>query len=175
MMLDRIFLFLISAFLKDRTRVIYTNGEKYLLRVYIKQPGKYLPGIFLHRFYSSDKDEHLHNHPWKKAWSLILTGKYLEERLSHKKSNTNKVVELSLYGPLRVNYIDDEIFHRIRLIHPEDKKPVWTLFFSKERHQTWGFWDSRRSKFIPWNEYVSSHGNYVTDYYGNVVRLVGEE
>lgn len=36
--------------------------------------------LMLHRIHREDLDEHGHNHPWKKSYSLILTGGYIERR-----------------------------------------------------------------------------------------------
>lgn len=144
---------------KSKVRIIYTNNKKYLLRVYLKRSGKYLPGIYLHRFYASDEDRFCHNHPWKIAFSLILSGKYKEEKLREDK----KTSYFKNFFPGKINIIRDKDFHRIHMV----KEPIWTLFVSKNRHQIWGYWDTENQKFIPWDEYTSTNNNYVTDLDGN--------
>ncbi|MGN6103684.1 MAG: hypothetical protein ACTHU0_01140, partial [Kofleriaceae bacterium] len=62
---------------------IETDGDPYLTRVLL--PRIRIPGVcdfrpMLHRFHRPDVDQHLHNHPWKWAVSLILSGSYVEER-----------------------------------------------------------------------------------------------
>ena len=59
-------------------RLITLESGPYLERYYLGQ----LFGVtfYLHRFVSSDSEEHLHNHPWGWGASLILAGSYVEER-----------------------------------------------------------------------------------------------
>ncbi len=145
-----------------RTRIIWTGGEKYLLRFYIKKVGKY-PGVYLHHFFMSDQDRDLHNHPWFNAKSLILCGAYSEERLLSDK----KYISKKEYHAGMINKIEFTDFHRVELL----EGPVWTLFMARKTFQTWGFWDMENKKFIPWNEYVDSHGNFITDINGNLSEL----
>ena len=59
---------------------IETDGDPYLTRILLSRllPIKRLFGIgvYLHRFHRPDIDQHLHNHPWRWAASLILNGSY---------------------------------------------------------------------------------------------------
>ncbi|MEJ2214959.1 MAG: hypothetical protein P8Y20_13150, partial [Gammaproteobacteria bacterium] len=59
-----------------RCRIINGNhGEPYLERYHLfRLPGG--GGVYIHRFIDSDPDRGLHDHPWKAAVSLILSGSY---------------------------------------------------------------------------------------------------
>jgi len=160
--MNKFLMWLATSVFRSRTRIIYTNGNKYLLRVYLKNSGIF-PGIYIHRFYDSDKDRFQHDHPWLNAVSLILCGKYKEERLN-KDKKTSSFRELS---PGKFNFIKSGDFHRVTLL----EEPIWTLFVTWNRNSSWGFWDVENQKFIPWEEYTKTHGNYVTDIDGNLTEL----
>jgi len=59
------------------------TGEVYLRRFFLWNgkltPGEYKPRIYLHHILRSDKDRHLHDHPWDYS-SIILKGGYFETR-----------------------------------------------------------------------------------------------
>lgn len=156
------FLSWLVVFFGSRTRIIWTGGEKYLLRFYVKKTG-FFPGVFIHHFYISDRDRDLHNHPWQSAKSLILCGSYREERLM---KNKRDIIRKD-YSAGMINKIDSNDFHKVNLL----EEPVWTLFIARKISQTWGFWDTREQKFIPWNEYVEEHGNFITDINGKLRKL----
>jgi len=100
-------------------RCILSNGKPYLERYYITK------NIFLHRFVSGDGDRHIHDHPWRWAFSLILLGSYIEELRN---------------GPLVrrrwFNWIGPHYFHRIINAKPG----TWTLFVHGKRVKGWGFY-----------------------------------
>jgi len=87
----------------------------------------------------------LHNHPWRKSISFILSGKYLEQRLID-----GKVVERIL-SPGKFNYIKANDFHRVELV----TKRVWTLFISGSKDQDWGFIDTETKNYTPWQEHTT--------------------
>jgi len=133
-------LFKISAYL--RCRII--NGpdkQAYLERYHLLR----LPfglQIYLHRFVNSDPGKRLHNHPWKFAFSLILSGSYLETRLGNFRSNYK--LGTRLVKPGYLNCIDSKIFHRINL-QPESE--VWSLFIHASASRGWGFLDTSIRQF----------------------------
>lgn len=136
----------------ERSRTITRDGEPYLLRFYITKPrvdreqkantpSKF--GIYLHHFYTRDKDLDLHNHPWKWAVSFILSGWYTEQ------------VSLTTYhirtaGTL--NIISNKKFHRIMILGDD---PVWTLFIVGPRATSWGFKNAYTGDYWPWCKYAS--------------------
>ena len=133
-------------------RLIKRNdGKPYLERYYIlrgRRSGflsKILPGIYLHKFLAGDEDPELHNHPWGHSISVILCGKYLEERRTKDDKVKFKVFEAG-----NVNYIKKNDFHRIEL----DSREVWTLFISGTREQDWGFWNQKTGEYTQWEEHI---------------------
>ena len=162
-------LWLVERFPK-RVQIIHVNSKPYLLRFHIKYGGK-LPGIYLHKFYMGDEDRDLHNHPWKYALSFILCGGYIEERMV----DGTVFVYKHIVKPFSFNYIKGSTYHRVEL-NPEGL-PIWTLFMTYKVNQTWGFWSRQEAKFIPHSEYlkdVDNKGNFVTDFWGNKVKLKEE-
>lgn len=103
-------------------RIISDDGTAYLERYYLGT----LFGVrfYLHRFVGDDPARGLHDHPWPWAFSLILFGRYLEERRS---------------GPRIVrwvNWLTGDSLHRVVLIDG----PVWTLFAHRAAYvKPWGF------------------------------------
>lgn len=129
-------------------RIISDGDTPYLERYYV---GTLLGWRFyLHRFVGSDPDRGLHDHPWRKAFSVILSGWYWEET----RSGTRKVKWF--------NSLTGDTFHRVVLPHRyqcelapvgdwifdehfekskwSDLMPCWTLFFhSVGNVKPWGF------------------------------------
>jgi len=122
-----------------RCRII--NGEDqtpYLERYHlIKLPFNYQ--VYLHRFVDSDPGRGLHNHPWKSAFALILSGKYEEIRMAD--MNNNNALQSRVLRAGYFNWISGSVFHRINLI---DNKEVWTLFIHGPTAKSWGFLQQRK-------------------------------
>lgn len=138
-------------------RMIYVEGEPYLLRAYLLRGNervvgrKFIPSLYLHRFMRSDKERDLHNHPWGKAFSLILTKGYTEHRWS---TGLKKVVS-RFVGPFTVNSIGRDDFHRVSLSNGR----CWTLFLSLERENPsdgtdWGFLNPETGEYTQWGRYI---------------------
>jgi hypothetical protein len=141
-------------------RVVYRrDGAPYLERYYILHNGDYswLPGIYLHKFVSSDEDPELHNHPWGTSLSLILSGGYTEEQ-RFKLAPSTYQVEYNKFGPGFFNLVRRDDFHRIEL----DENPTWTLFFSGDRQQDWGFWSQDTGEFLHWEEHIKRKREQIT-------------
>lgn len=129
-------------------RIINDGQTPYLERYYV---GTLLGWRFyLHRFVGSDPDRGLHDHPWRKARSIILSGWYWEET----RSGTRQVRWF--------NSLTGDTFHRVVLPHRyqcehapvgdwifdenfekskwSDEMPCWTLFFhTTGKTKPWGF------------------------------------
>ena len=133
-------LFKFSSYL--RCRVIRgPKQEAYLERYHLMR----LPfgiHIYLHRFVASDPGRALHNHPWKSALSLVLSGQYNETRLGNHEQNYNLIQRSIHAGSL--NYISGKIYHRINLNKNEE---VWTLFIHSASHRSWGFLNTENRQF----------------------------
>jgi hypothetical protein len=107
------------------------QGEPYLERYYLFG----LAGwhAYLHRFVDSDPDRGLHDHPWNRAISLVLSGGYDEIRFadqSHTRTRTRQI------RAGRLNRLRGADYHRVVL---RDGRPAWTLFMHGPRVKGWGF------------------------------------
>ncbi|MCU7959449.1 MAG: hypothetical protein KZQ58_05500 [gamma proteobacterium symbiont of Bathyaustriella thionipta] len=113
-----------------RCRIINgDHGEPYLERYHIMRlPGG--GGIYLHRFLASDPDRGLHDHPWQRAFGLILSGGYEELRLIDGQG------VLRQRKPGQYNFIRGHNFHRIIL--PQQRQ-AWSLFMHSGKNKGWGF------------------------------------
>lgn len=85
--------------------------------------------LMLHHLHREDQDPHPHNHPWRHARFLVLSGGYVEERL------VDGVLRVKLVRAGEVNTLTADTFHRIVFVAPG----TWTLGLVGERCQDWGF------------------------------------
>ena len=125
-----------------RCRIINGVDQRPYLERYhlLKLPFNYQ--VYLHRFVASDPGRGLHNHPWKSAFSLILSGKYEEIRMAD--SSHNNTLQTRIIASGRFNWINGNIFHRINLI---DNKEVWTLFIHGPKAMSWGFLKQQKQHY----------------------------
>jgi hypothetical protein len=132
-------------------------GKPYLLRKYLtprRYSGARWPGVFLHRFYQSDKDRCPHNHPWRWSISLILTGGYVEQRFDPDTCQWS----YRCRRPFTFNVIRATDFHKVLLLNPE--RGCWSLFVAFGHHKTrmpgeeWGFADPTTGEFTGWKNYL---------------------
>ena len=107
------------------------DGEPYLERYYLFG----LRGwhCYLHRFVASDPDRGLHDHPWERAFSLILSGGYDEARFADE-AQTRTSIRRCRVGS--VNALRGKDFHRV-LLAPQAQ--AWTVFSHGPRVKGWGF------------------------------------
>lgn len=131
----------------EKRIIMRRDGLPYLERYYILHSDrfKWIPGIYLHKFISSDEDPELHDHPWCTSLSFILTGGYREERRVGENVVTYNVL------PGHFNMIKKSTFHRIDLLD----KYAWTLFCSGNREQDWGFWNRDTKEYASWREHIN--------------------
>lgn len=134
----------LSSFLPYRE--ISDGDTPYLERYYI---GTLLGWRFyLHQFVGSDPDRSLHDHPWSKAYSLILSGWYWEET----RSGTRKVRWF--------NSLTGDTFHRVVLgrVENAEMRPCWTLFMHKAGSvKPWGFWRELKVEDCPNGAYFEPY------------------
>lgn len=102
------------------------RDNPYMERWWIIQRNR-AANIYLHRFWRSDTDEALHDHPWPNV-SYLLKGRYIE--------HTVKGARLALPGSLKVRMAHTP--HRIE-IEPGYEGKVWSLFITGPVIRTWGF------------------------------------
>lgn len=105
-------------------REISEAGRPYLDRYYLCSIGKWR--VYIHCFVGSDPDRGLHDHPWRKAYSLILCGWYWE---------------ITSYDVRKIrwfNALTGDSRHRVVL--PAGVKRCWTLFIhTAPDEKPWGF------------------------------------
>jgi hypothetical protein len=115
--------------------------------------------MFLHKFFRSDNDRELHDHPWDFT-SIILWRGYREETEDASCAVCRRLAEIGKEGlhhtvvkrkwPGAILHRKAEHRHRVQLI---DDKPSWSLFFTTFKKRSWGFW--RDGNFIPWRHFIS--------------------
>lgn len=131
-------------------RVIYDrNGRSpYLSRWYLignptREDRPF--AIYLHKFHRGDDEPELHNHPWRWAVSLILSGGYVEER------RVGSGVQAHVVLPGTINFIRANDFHRVDLRDQD----AWTLFLVGPKIQDWGFWERVSGRYMPWRDFIN--------------------
>jgi hypothetical protein len=102
--------------------------------------------IYLHKFHRGDDDEETHNHPWLWSVAIILSGGYYEYRLG----NDNQLHRRT-FLPGMINLIRGNDFHRVDLVGNES----WSLFIAGPRVSSWGFWDRKERRCVPWREFIA--------------------
>jgi hypothetical protein len=96
-------------------------GEKFMERYYV---GTLLGWRFyIHRFVGSDPDG-VHDHPWRRGFSIILSGWYHEEKRE------------AIYKRRWFNVVNGDTFHRVVMAAGSE---AWTLFAHDRRCKSWGF------------------------------------
>ena len=150
MSLTSIILFKLSALC--RCRVINGPDQKpYLERYHVlRLPFGYQ--IYLHRFVASDPGRGLHNHPWRRALSLVLCGNYEETRMLD--ARAGNALQKRRLGPGRLNYISGDVFHRINLAPAAE---CWSLFVHAPKAGSWGFF--KQHEYHDHNEIVTQASN----------------
>ncbi len=142
-------LYRVSAYC--RCRVINGPDEQpYLERYHLMRlPLGYR--VYLHRFVASDPGRGLHNHPWKHALSLVLSGSYRETRMLG--ADSNYALQQRDLRPGRLNFISGDVFHRINLRQGSE---CWSLFVHAPKASDWGF--IQRHDYL--GEYQSSYQDH---------------
>lgn len=152
-MVDKILAF-ICKFLSYRV-IEREPGDKYLTRYKIfgfmpNKPSRLPFSLYLHHFHRPDADGAPHNHPWKWACSLILSGGYWEFRRSKAEGSQT----ITWKGPWALNWIPHDIYH---LVSETRFRETWTLFLAGPRVSSWGFLDAERGH-IEWRQYLQENG-----------------
>lgn len=123
------FLFWLSG--KLPARIISDGQVPYLERYYLFTVLGWR--FYLHRFVGSDPDRGLHDHPWPRAFSIVLHGWYYEDR----RDGRRKVRWF--------NSLTGDTFHRVVLpcnYATEQEWLCWTLFLHRAGStKEWGFLD----------------------------------
>lgn len=114
----------------------------YLERWLVAGPAFGEPGrkVFLHHFCAPDDQPPgvLHTHPFKRSFSVVLSGSYTEERIVKGTITMTRRGDVLCCRKIRwFNWLPGDSPHRIAELHGD----VWTLFFVDEKKDDgdWGF------------------------------------
>lgn len=121
------------------------SKEPYLERYYIL-PRTYTLGLFqivIHKFWKSDDDGGLHDHPWSFC-TYILENGY--------KEHTPRGLFARKPGDIRFG--SSKQLHRIELY--EEGQEVWTLFFMGRKKKEWGFVSNSTGVWVHWQEHLKN-------------------
>lgn len=117
-------------------------------------------GLYLHRFHQSDESDAVHSHPWFWCVSFILSGGYVEERISvsleeqarREDGGGSAQLQTATRFPFTFNYITARDFHSVKLL--DEKRGTWSLFLAGPRYANWFFLDKREGRIWPWREWL---------------------
>lgn len=130
-------------------RIIDHDGKPYLRRYYVCTIPLINLRVYLHHFVDSDPVG-LHNHPWLFGCSILLSGKYQEERRWCQIPNQRNIRFLNLVGA------DD--LHRVLLFRDGANNPmsVWSIFIHSRLVMTWGTLKDKGA----FTQYWEEHGEH---------------
>jgi hypothetical protein len=100
----------------------------------------------LHQIHQSDTEQELHSHPWKWAYSLILSGGYIEER-----RHADGTVRVRRVRPGQIVRLLADDYHRLDLIGGRE---CWSLFVAGPKTKTWHFWNRETGETVEWREFI---------------------
>lgn len=138
----------------ERRAIHGEDGTLYLERfkIFGWMPGsarRYPFSVYLHRFHRPDLDDAPHSHPWKWAFSFVLSGSYVEWRRVGHRGEQRRVRWLNL--------LLGDVFHCIKRLDGE----VWTLFIVGPKTSSWGFLVDEGpfgERVVPWRERLAQRG-----------------
>jgi len=102
--------------------------------------------IYLHRFWRSDDDRALHDHPWINI-SILLSGSYIEHTIAAGGVHFQQKFEAG-----NIKFRRPKSAHRVE-ITPEGAGKTWSLFITGPVVRTWGF--HCPAGWRPWKLFVS--------------------
>ena len=119
----------------------FVIGDRYMERWWVIRRNRFF-NIYLHRFWHSDDDRALHDHPWFNL-SYLLKGAYVEHTIS-----AGGVHHARRYETGNVKFRLPWAAHRIEI----NEAPVWSLFVTGPVLRTWGFHCEKGWR--PWQQFV---------------------
>jgi hypothetical protein len=120
--------------------VIGGDERPYMYRWFLIPRNRWF-NVYLHRFYRSDDDRALHDHPWFNV-SILLRGSYVEHSIlagGIHRHVPRKAGAFKFRAPWTA--------HRIEIA-----EPCWTLFLTGPVVREWGF--HCEAGWRPWREFV---------------------
>ncbi len=118
------------------------DGSPYLTRALGPRVLGWRP--LVHRIWRPDAERAPHNHPWRRARFLVVSGGYTEERIA----SGRRVTRHLAVGD--VNILDADDYHRVVRVLPD----TYTLGVVGDRCQDWGFWVEGEG-FVPHEAYFT--------------------
>ncbi len=122
-------------------RLIKKKDRPYMERYFVGQLFGW--NFYLHRFVDCDGELEFHNHEWRKGFSLVLSGFYIDERVVDLScsawATSGCITEQKVVRWF--NRVDCNTFHRVKSV----ASGTWTLFAHSERVKVegrpkgWGF------------------------------------
>jgi hypothetical protein len=106
----------------------FVIGDHYLERWWVIPRNRFF-NIYLHRFWRSDEDRALHDHPWFNL-SYLLKGEYIEHRIL-----AGGVHQAKRHVAGNIRFRSPWTAHRIEV----GNVPVWSLFITGPVIREWGF------------------------------------
>ena len=118
-----------------------------------------LGNLRLHKFYRSDQDEALHDHPWRfvtfpltsyKEWVPLEVQRAGDHNPPTVQVDWENGRRLQLVKRFRFHYRPAEYRHAVVV-----DKPGYTLVWAGNKVRSWGFW--LRDVFTPWRTWTENH------------------
>lgn len=140
--------------------LVHADGSTYMERYWLVK--NFLGcSVRIHGIHTPDLDRAMHDHPWSFI-SLVLSGAYIE-RVPHRQNTINFDEAHDDEEPWYENYRDAGSIafrgfwhrHTIKLVTTWDELPVWTLFITFPKRQSWGFFTPAGK--VWWWTYESVH------------------
>lgn len=127
------------------------TGEVYMDRYQILKTRPL--SIYINHIRLPDADPLVHNHPWPRAYSVKLKGRYTEDVAVRMSTSDGSVVLVPVANrPGLISRIPQ--YHRITEVPPGG---CWTLFVGFNSRDKWGFLDTDGT-LIPWRERLAQRG-----------------
>lgn len=131
------------------------KADPYLERWWVIPRNK-LFNIYLHRFYHSDDDRALHDHPWINL-SWLLSGEYTEVTPFHIRDGLGvlRMLDGEPYVKRAIRRAGALVFRRPTQAHRVELHdgPVLTLFLTGPVVREWGFLCPKA--WVPWRQFVN--------------------
>lgn len=138
-----IFRILAAARFAPRWTLFHPDGRPYLTRTVVwgcdclETHDPEAPfSIFIHEIHSADGDRHMHDHPWRWACAMPLSGGYTEDRARNGGPESAAHARFGVrYGVGGINILRPGDYHSITHVEPG----TVTLFLAGREAQDWGF------------------------------------
>lgn len=142
--------------------LVHADGSMYMERYWLVK-NFFGFSARVHGIHTPDMDRAMHDHPWSFI-SIVMRGAYIETT-----PNRQNTIDFHAVGAIGATEPQQERFrgtgsiafhgfwhrHRVTLVTEWDYLPVWTLFITFPKRQSWGFFTPDGK--IWWWVYESVH------------------